>query len=173
MLTAAEATAVDPGVVTDVIGVTREVVDGLSPRQRERLTCDLPEVLDAHVGQQALHQVLANLIDNAFTHAWPQTPVRLSGGRVGSDVVLRVRNRGPEISPELSEVLLEPFTQADPSATRTREGAGLGLYVVRRLVEVHGGKLALYTSDGDVVAEINLPALLVPDSPAVLSSTSG
>jgi signal transduction histidine kinase len=173
MLTAAEATAVDPGVVTDVIGVTREVVDGLPPRQRERLTCDLPEALDAHVGQQALHQVLANLVDNAFTHAWPQTPVRLSGGRVGSDVVLRVRNRGPEISPELSEVLLEPFTQADPSATRTREGAGLGLYVVRRLVEVHGGKLALYTSDGDVVAEINLPALLVPDSPAVLSSTSG
>jgi signal transduction histidine kinase len=171
MLTAAEATAVDPGVVTDVLAVTREVVEVLPPRQRERLSCDLPETLEAHVGHEAMHQVLANLLDNAFTHAWPQTPVRLSGGRVGSDVVVRVRNRGPEISPELSEVLLEPFTQADPSATRTREGAGLGLYVVRRLVEVHGGKLALHSSDGDVVAEINLPASLVPDSPAALSSS--
>lgn len=170
MLTAAEATSVDPGVVTDVAAVAREVVAGLSPRQRERLTCDLPDGLDAHVGHEALHQVLANLLDNAFTHAWPLTPVRLSGGRVGSDVVLRVRNRGPEISPELSEVLQQPFTQADPSATRTHEGAGLGLYVVRRLVEVHGGQLTLNTSDGDVVAEINLPALLVPDTPAPLTA---
>jgi signal transduction histidine kinase len=173
MLTAAEATAVDPGVVTDVTAVAGEVVAGLSSRQRERLTCDLPDGLDAHVGQVALHQVLGNLLDNAFTHAYPLTPVRLSGGRVGSDVVVRVRNRGPEISPELSEVLLEPFTQADPSATRTREGAGLGLYVVRRLVEVHGGKLALHTSDGEIVAEINLPAQLVPDTPAALTSPAG
>jgi signal transduction histidine kinase len=173
MLTAAEATAVDPGVVTDVTAVAHEVVAGLSSRQRERLTCDLPDGLDAHVGQVALHQVLGNLLDNAFTHAYPLTPVRLSGGRVGSDVVVRVRNRGPEISPELSEVLLQPFTQADPSATRTREGAGLGLYVVRRLVEVHGGKLALHTSDGEIVAEINLPAQLVPDTPAALTSPAG
>jgi hypothetical protein len=42
---------------------------------------------------------------------------------------------------------------------------------VRRLVEVHGGKLALHSSEGDVVAEINLPASLVPDSPAALSSS--
>jgi signal transduction histidine kinase len=168
MLTAAEATAVDPAVVTDVATTTREIVDALPPRQRERLALDVPESLPAHIGREALHQVLANLIDNGLTHSWSGTTVQLSCGRVGGDAVIRVRNAGAELLPERIAHLLEPFTQADGSVTRTREGAGMGLYVVRRLVEVHGGQLTLTSSEGSVTVEVNIRASVVPDSPGSL-----
>jgi signal transduction histidine kinase len=168
MLTAAEATAVDPAIVSDVAVMTREIVDGLPPRQRERLALDVPESLPAHIGREALHQVLANLIDNGLTHSWPGTTVQLSCGRVGGDAVLRVRNAGADLLPERIAHLLEPFTQADGSVTRTREGAGIGLYVVRRLVEVHGGQLTLTSGEGSITVEVNIRASVVPDSPGSL-----
>jgi signal transduction histidine kinase len=168
MLTAAEATAIDPGAVSDVAAITREIVAGLPAVQRERVISYLPESLPAFIGREALHQVLANLLDNALTHSWPGTAVHLSAGRVGTDVVIRLRNSGAELDPSLLAHLMEPFTQADASVTRTHEGVGMGLYVVRRLIEVHGGQLTLQSADAVVTAEVNIHASLVPDSPAAL-----
>lgn len=167
MLTAAEATAVDPDVVTDVVAVTTEVVDALPPRQRDRLTLEAPDPLPAHISREALHQVLANLVDNAMTHSLSGTLVQLSCGRVGSDAVIRIRNSAATIAPERIERLMEPFTQEDGSITRTREGMGMGLYVVRRLVEVHGGQLAMFSSDGSVTAEVNIRAATATESAEV------
>ncbi|HSP38751.1 MAG TPA: HAMP domain-containing sensor histidine kinase [Frankiaceae bacterium] len=169
MLTAAEATAVDPTELTDVVATTCEIVDMLPPRQRDRLALDLPDVLLAHIGREALHQVLANLVDNALTHSLPGTVVSLSCVRVGGDAVIRVRNSGAEIAPERIAHLLEPFTQVDGSITRAREGAGMGLYVVRRLIEVHGGQLSLHATDGTVTAEVNVRASVLPDAVEQLS----
>lgn len=169
MLTAAEATSVDPNAVADVAGGVREVVATLPVAQQERLVLNLPDELRAQVGREALQQVLANLVNNALTHSWAGSPVHVSAGRVGGDVVLRLRNSGREVDPQSLQHLLEPFTQADASATRDREGAGLGLYVVRRLVEVHGGQLTLQSAEGSVTAEVNLRASLVPDTPAGLA----
>lgn len=169
MLTAAEATSVDSDAVADVADGVREVVGALPTAQQERLILSLPEELRAQIGREALQQVLANLINNALTHSWAGTPVHVSAGRVGNDVVLRLRNSGRDVDPQSLQHLLEPFTQADASATRDREGAGLGLYVVRRLVEVHGGQLTLQSAEGSVTAEVNLRASLVPDTPAGLA----
>jgi signal transduction histidine kinase len=160
MLTAAQATAVDTSAVEDIAAAARDVVAALPSPQRERLVLDLPESLHAYIGPGALHQVLANLVDNALDHSVAETPVHVSLGRVGDDAVLRVRNSGRDLDPATVSRLLEPFTQADGSLTRAREGAGLGLYVVRRLVEVHGGKLALTSADGQVTAEVDLRAAL-------------
>jgi signal transduction histidine kinase len=173
MLTAAEATAVDPSAVADVTASVYEVLTTVAPAQRERILLDLPEALPAHIGRGALHQVLANLIDNALSHSWPGTTIHLSAGRIGSDAVLRLRNTGRELDAATVARLLEPFTQGDGSPTRSREGAGMGLYVVRRLVEVHGGQVSLQSSDGNVTVEVNLPASLVPDSPAELMPGAG
>lgn len=158
MLTAAEATSIDPQAQADVATSIRGIVDALPPAHRERVVLYLPEHLPAQMGREALQQVLSNLLSNALTHSWPGTPVHLSAGTVGSDVVVRFRNNGAELDEQTIERLLEPFTQVDGSITRTREGVGLGLYVVRRLVEVHGGQLTMHSSDGLVTAEINLRA---------------
>jgi signal transduction histidine kinase len=172
MLTAAEATAVDPGAVGDIAAVTAEVTAGLPSVQRERVVLDLPSALPARIGREALHQVLANLLDNALVHSWPGTKVVVSGGRVGSDAVVRVRNAGPDLAPEQLTALLEPFTQGEMSSTRSREGLGMGLYVVRRLVEVHGGKLALHSHEGTITAEVNVRAALPAGNPAPLAAVA-
>jgi signal transduction histidine kinase len=169
MLTAAEATSVDPSAEADVASAVREIVGALPNAHQERMVLYLPVELRAQIGREALQQVMANLINNSLIHSWPGTAVHLSAGRVGSDVVLRIRNSGREIDEATLAHLLEPFTQADASVTRDREGAGLGLYVVRRLVEVHGGQLTLQSADGMVTAEVNLRASLVPDTPAELT----
>ena len=79
--------------------------------------------------------------------------------------------RRDDSPPERIARLLEPFTQADGSVTRTREGAGMGLYVVRRLVEVHGGQLTLHSTEGTRDGRGEHPASVVPDSPGRSSRT--
>lgn len=177
MLTAATATGADENAAADLADVVSAVLGALaySPAVADQMHVDIPPTLPVRMARQALHQVVANLVDNALTHSWPGAPVRLSAGRVGDEVVLRIRNPGPDLDPATLRHLTEPFTQRDASATRAREGAGMGLYVVRRLVEVDGGRLRLSSANGEIVVEVDLvaahprdrlspPALPAPDS---------
>ncbi|MGF7238935.1 MAG: sensor histidine kinase [Frankia sp.] len=157
MLTAATATGTDDSTTADLPEVVAEVISVLSYSPgAANITVDLPAELLVRMARQALHQVVANLVDNALVHSWPGAPVRLTGGRVGDEVVLRVRNPGPDLDPATIRQLFEPFTQRDNSATRLTEGAGMGLYVVRRLVEVHGGRLRMASENGEIIVEVDL-----------------
>jgi signal transduction histidine kinase len=158
MLTAATATGAEEDTVTDLPEVVNEVLATLSysPTTAANVTVDLPSRLSVRMARQALHQVVANLVDNALVHSWPGKPVRLTAGRVGDEVVLRVRNLGPDLDPATIRQLFEPFTQRDGTATREIDGAGMGLYVVRRLVEVHGGRLRMTSEDGEIIVEVDM-----------------
>lgn len=89
-----------------------------------------------------LQQIVWNLVANAikFTPANGKVDVRL--GRVNSHVELRVSDNGIGISHEFLPHVFERFRQADSSTTRTHGGLGLGLAIVRHLVELHGGTAA-------------------------------
>jgi signal transduction histidine kinase len=158
MLTAATATGTDETTIADLPEVVNEVLTTLaySPSTAANVSVDLPDALPVRMARQALHQVVANLVDNALTHSWPGAPVRLIAGRVGDEVVLRVRNPGPDLDPGTIRQLFEPFTQRDGSATRETDGAGMGLYVVRRLVEVHGGRLRMASENGEIIVEVDM-----------------
>lgn len=93
----------------------------------------------------ALRRVVANLVDNAlkFGHV-----VRLSLSGMGRQVEFSVEDDGPGIPPELREAMLEPFVRAEGSRSRETGGAGLGLAIVRNLVEAHGGTIAIGTAKG-------------------------
>jgi signal transduction histidine kinase len=110
----------------------------------------------ARIDRQALHQVLANLVDNAQQHGSPGTVPIVAGGCDAAGVWLTVSNDGSQIDPEVTSRLFEPFTQANSGATRAHEGIGMGLYVVRRLVEVHGGRIAVRSEGGWVTVEVRL-----------------
>ncbi|MDT3443752.1 MULTISPECIES: HAMP domain-containing sensor histidine kinase [unclassified Pseudofrankia] len=157
MLTAATATGIDDNTVSDLPEVVHEALGSLRHASMAgAVAVDLPEHLPVRMSRQALHQVVANLVDNALVHSWPGTPVRLIAGRVGDEVVLRVRNQGPDLDKETIDRLFEPFTQRDGSATRSIDGAGMGLYVVRRLVEVHGGRLRMTADGGEINVEVDM-----------------
>ena len=89
-----------------------------------------------------LKQVVWNLLSNAIKFA-PQdgrVQVRLLKARAGASS--SSRTTGPGITPEFIPFMFERFRQADSSTTRTHKGLGLGLAIVRSLVEMHGGTIA-------------------------------
>jgi PAS domain S-box-containing protein len=95
-----------------------------------------------------LQQVVWNLVSNAvkFTHRGGRVEVRL--GRVESHVEINVSDTGQGISPEFLPHVFDRFRQADSSTTRAHGGLGLGLAIVRHLVELHGGTIEV-ESEGD------------------------
>jgi signal transduction histidine kinase len=112
----------------------------------------------ARIDRQALHQVLANLVDNAQQHGARGAVPLVAAGTDGAGVWLTVSNDGSQVDPATTARLFEPFTQADSGATRGHEGLGMGLYVVRRLVEVHGGRVDVRSDGGWVTVEVRLQA---------------
>jgi CheY-like chemotaxis protein/two-component sensor histidine kinase len=86
-----------------------------------------------------LEQVLRNLLDNALKYTPAGGRIELSVAREGEAAVLRVRDSGIGIAAELLPRVFELFVQADQSVDRHQGGLGLGLTLVRRLVELHGG----------------------------------
>ena len=93
------------------------------------------------------HVVLKNLIGNAikFTHAG-NVVVRLRARDGGVEIT--VADTGVGIAPEMLPVIFEPFRQGEPAMTRQHGGAGLGLYIVRRAIDVLGGTIEAESNVG-------------------------
>jgi signal transduction histidine kinase/CheY-like chemotaxis protein len=120
----------------------------MGPRAAARgleLRCEPPEEgLVVRADEQRLHQVLRHLIDNAikFTHSGSILVTASAPEGVGH-VRIAVRDTGVGVAPERQERLFERFVQGDGSATRKYGGTGLGLSLVRHLVEMMGGLVNL------------------------------
>ena len=88
-----------------------------------------------------LHQVTTNLLSNAVKFTGTGGTVRVELQRDGNEAVLSVSDNGAGIEPEFLPHVFDRFTQADGSSTRSFGGLGLGLAIVRNLVELHGGSV--------------------------------
>lgn len=88
-----------------------------------------------------MDQVVTNLVGNALKFSPPGSTVRLDLTRKGENVRLEVQDEGQGIPEELSASIFERFQQADSSSSRSAEGLGLGLFISRRFVELHGGEI--------------------------------
>lgn len=86
-----------------------------------------------------LQQVVWNLLSNAAKFAPRKGNIRISLAKVNSHVELIVQDDGPGIRPDFLPHIFEPFRQEDTSNTRSQRGLGLGLAIVRNLVQLHGG----------------------------------
>ena len=101
---------------------------------------DDPVLLEAD--EARLVQVLANLLNNAAKYTEPGGTIELQAGQHDGMIVARVRDNGIGVAPELLPRVFDLFTQADRSLDRSQGGLGVGLTLVRRLVEMHGGSVA-------------------------------
>ncbi len=95
-----------------------------------------------------LAQVVSNLLNNAAKYTERGGRIRLSAERQGSDAVLTVQDNGVGIPANMLTQVFEMFAQVDRSLERSRGGLGIGLSLVKRLVELHGGSVEA-RSDGD------------------------
>jgi signal transduction histidine kinase len=110
-------------------------------------------VLDVELGvvgrwdRLRLERVLTNLLSNAFKHGKGQ-PIEVRVERTDGHARLVVRDHGPGIPLEEQRAIFERFMKASSSKGK-KEGFGLGLYIVRQLVEAHGGSIHVESSPGE------------------------
>jgi signal transduction histidine kinase len=136
----------------DVADVVQQAVQSFQPQAAAKgLTVEaelagaLPPV-DAD--RQRVGQVLRNLLRNAVAYTPAGGKVTVSARQVGEEVEVAVRDTGVGIAPEHLPYIFERFYRADRSRTRSTGGAGLGLTIVKELVEAHGGHVRVESQVG-------------------------
>jgi CheY-like chemotaxis protein/nitrogen-specific signal transduction histidine kinase len=117
-----------------------------------------------------LQQVVWNLLSNAVKFTDAGGSVSVSAREEGDQVVIDVSDTGKGIDPEFLPHVFERFRQADSSTTRSYAGLGLGLAIVRHLVEMHGGQVSAFSAGAGVGSrfEVRLPLLVGAVAPAEL-----
>jgi CheY-like chemotaxis protein/anti-sigma regulatory factor (Ser/Thr protein kinase) len=108
-----------------------------------------------------LAQVLSNLLNNAAKYTEPGGKITLVVERRDTDVSVKVRDNGVGIPPEMLPRIFEMFTQIDRTLERSQGGLGIGLTVVQRLVEMHGGSIEARSEGHGMGSEfiVRLPAV--------------
>jgi len=159
-----ERSAVDfPVLLRSAVDVIQPAADG----KRIRLTVDAAEAPQVFYGDQArLQQVLANLLSNAIKFTPEGGSVGISLRRTGGGVALTVTDSGQGIPHEFLPVIFDPFRQVDQLTTRRHGGLGLGLSIVRRLVEAHGGTVRAESAGPDKGATFIVELPVVAAGPA-------
>jgi len=149
-------------VVARAIETARPLIEG----ERHQLTVALPEEpvwLDADLVRLA--QVVGNLLCNAAKYTEPGGKIALSAACENGQVVLRVRDSGIGIAPEVLPRLFEMFMQVAPGARRSQGGLGIGLTLAKNLVEMHGGTIEAHSSGSAQGSEfvVRLPVIVCED----------
>ncbi|MFF0723440.1 sensor histidine kinase [Streptomyces sp. NPDC004134] len=143
----------------DLAALVRDAAADLRAQQPHRpVTADAgaPAVV---VGDEAqLRQVLGNLLANVRTHTPEDAACTLSAATGDGAAVLRIADTGPGMRPEDAARIFDRFFRADPGRARVAGGSGLGMSIVRAVVEAHDGEVALDTAPGAGMAvTIRLP----------------
>lgn len=114
--------------------------------KRQRLELTLPKPwLRVEGDFVRLVQVLVNLLDNASKYSPTDGVIALEAGQMGGSIQLQVRDQGIGIPPTLLPHIFEIFQQGERTLDRSQGGLGLGLTLVRRLVELHGGHITAHS----------------------------
>jgi PAS domain S-box-containing protein len=130
----------EPVSLADVVGQAVEMANPAIQGRGHDLTLTLPrEPLSVEGDRVRLTQVVFNLLHNAAKYTDPGGKVWLTAGREGGQAVVRVRDSGQGMASDLVPKVFDLFTQAERPPDRSQGGLGLGLTLVRRLVEMHGG----------------------------------
>jgi len=106
-----------------------------------------------------LRRALANLLANALRYASPDTPVTISSRNTADGLEISVHNLGETIAAEHLPHLFERFYRCDASRNQPDDSGGLGLAIVRSIMQAHGGKVAVCTDQ----AGTRFSLLFVPD----------
>jgi signal transduction histidine kinase len=143
----------------DLVESLAAAVGELNAEQRKSLRVILPPSLPKTYGDRAsLATVLAELVTNASKYSPNWVDVELTAGADPQTVWFRVADRGIGIRPEHVERAFERFWQLETGDQRTSGGVGLGLYLVRRIIERQHGWVSLRPRQGGgTVAEVRLP----------------
>lgn len=132
----------------EVVAAALESVSPLCEQRAHQVEVDLPPTPLVVLGdRERLVQVFSNLLTNAARYTEPAGRVTVRGALVDGRATVVVADTGIGLEPDMLEAAFELFVQAEQPRDRTRGGLGIGLTIVRKLVELHGGRVVA-SSDG-------------------------
>ncbi|MDP1861731.1 MAG: ATP-binding protein [Gemmatimonadaceae bacterium] len=155
----------------DVSGIVERAVETVQPliaQRRHELTLSLPlQPIWLHADAARMEQVVVNLLTNAAKYTVEGGHIWLTAQRDGDEMVLRVKDTGLGIASEFLPRIFDLFTQAERSLDRSEGGLGIGLCLVKRLVDLHGGTVEAHSVLGEG-SEFVVRMPVMRTSPSVL-----
>jgi PAS domain S-box-containing protein len=134
----------EPIDAADAIAIAIETSRPLIDAQKQHLRLELPSrALMVNGDAVRLSQVIANLLNNASKYSDAGASIHLSASVDNDHVVIQVRDSGAGIPVDVLPRIFEPFVQADRSLERSRGGLGIGLTLVKKIVELHHGQVSV------------------------------
>jgi two-component system phosphate regulon sensor histidine kinase PhoR len=153
-------------------GVVHELAALLAARRSQVALHVSSDTRTAISDPAKLHDVLRNLLENAITYSPEDATVSVETGRDGNAVVLRVLDQGPGIPPADLARVFERFYRVDKSRSRAPGGTGIGLAIVKHLVELLGGTVeAGNRPEGGAEFTVRLPQQVPQAVPSSLESS--
>jgi len=155
-----------PVAVADLVARSLETVDPMIRRKRHQVSITASrDGLHVNVDPERLVQCLGNLLTNAVKYTEPEGHIRIDTRADGGDVIVSISDNGMGIAPELMPRIFDLFVQGERTLDRSQGGLGIGLCLVKRLVDMHGGDVQVMSSGErrGTTVEVRLPLL---DGPA-------
>lgn len=146
-----------PVELTSLIQSCLQNYDELFQQKGQKIVVNLPSELWSMGEPALLKKALGNLLSNAALYSPEDTNIHITAHKTEKNTVLTVENEGVHISPELLPHLFEPFFRGDPSRSRQTGGSGLGLYLVQKIANRHGGFCKIQNSERGVCAALFFP----------------
>jgi PAS domain S-box-containing protein len=156
-------------VIQQAVEVARPLIDAA----HQELIVQLPkEPVYLNADRARLAQVFGNLLNNSCKYTKPNGRIALNAKRVDDEVLVTVRDNGAGIPPDKLGSIFDMFMQVDRSSERSQGGLGIGLRLVKRLVEMHGGSIEA-RSEGEGLGSEFIVHLLVVSRPAATLPAAG
>ena len=160
--------------LSEIVAKAVEIASPLLEQRRHHLTLDVPPRGLALVGDVTrLGQVVSNLLTNAAKYTPNEGHIAVEAVRHGNDIVLRVRDDGIGIEPEVLPRVFDLFVQEGQALDRSQGGLGLGLAIVRSLVALHGGTVTAHSDGRGRGSELTVRLPAAPPGQAPESARPG
>jgi len=155
-------------LVTNAVDAVRRQISA----KNHNLWVDLPtENVTLHVDPARMLQVLSNLLSNATKYSEPGATISVHARTANGALMLSVKDSGRGIDPALMPRIFDPFVQGNRDYARSEGGLGIGLSIVRRIVEMHGGTVTARSNGANTGSEFTITLPLSADAPVAAPAT--
>lgn len=145
----------------DAAEVLEKCIDTVAPPAADRNIVIIKTVdgkTQVQISARALEHIFVNIIENAVKYSHPDSSVHVGLHDDGEAVIFSVRDEGIGIPHDLIETVFDEFTRADNARKHTKTGTGLGMPIVKRIIEAAGGTIALNSEEGKgTCVDVKLP----------------
>ncbi|MCH8513994.1 MAG: PAS domain-containing protein [Kiritimatiellae bacterium] len=140
--------SIAPTEILPLIENVAQLCEDAAVRRNLRIEIDAPDTLQAPLHAPLFEQAVHNLVQNAIKYTHPHTTITIRAFPSGNECILEVEDQGPGIAPQHQSRLFERFYRVDKARSRAVGGTGLGLSLVKHILQLHHGSIEVESTPG-------------------------